>query len=99
MEYASGPLEIGFQARYLADITEQIGDKVQFRFSDGSAPTVVMDAARPGGALCPDADAGLGYGGGDDDVTLQSLGSLRGRAAGSPASPAQRERWWERGCR
>ena len=47
MEYSAGPLEIGFQARYLADITEQIGDKVEFRFSDGSAPTVVMDAARP----------------------------------------------------
>ena len=47
VEYASGPLEIGFQARYLADITEQIGEKVQFKFSDGSAPTVVMDAARP----------------------------------------------------
>ena len=45
--YSAGPLEIGFQARYLADITEQIGDKVEFRFSDGSAPTVVMDAARP----------------------------------------------------
>jgi DNA polymerase-3 subunit beta len=47
VEYNAGPLEIGFQARYLADITEQIGDKVEFRFSDGSAPTVVMDAARP----------------------------------------------------
>ncbi len=47
VEYSAGPLEIGFQARYLADITEQIGDKVEFRFSDGSAPTVVMDAARP----------------------------------------------------
>ncbi len=41
--YASEPLEIGFQARYLSDITDQIRDRVEFRFSDGSAPTVVQD--------------------------------------------------------
>ena len=29
------------------DITDQIGDKVEFRFADGSAPTVVTDAAKP----------------------------------------------------
>ncbi len=45
VQYASGPLEIGFQARYLNDITDQIPDKVEFRFSDGAAPTVVRDAA------------------------------------------------------
>ena len=45
--YESGPLEIGFQARYLNDITDQIGDKVEFHFSDGSAPTVVRDAGDP----------------------------------------------------
>ncbi|MBW4021946.1 MAG: DNA polymerase III subunit beta [Proteobacteria bacterium] len=42
--YASAPLEIGFQARYLNDITDQIGGEVEFLFSDGSAPTVVRDA-------------------------------------------------------
>ena len=42
--YGSGPLEIGFQARYLSDITDQIGGEVEFLFSDGSAPTVVRDA-------------------------------------------------------
>jgi DNA polymerase-3 subunit beta len=42
--YDSSPLEIGFQARYLNDITDQIGDQVEFRFSDGAAPTVVRDA-------------------------------------------------------
>ncbi|WP_160120903.1 DNA polymerase III subunit beta [Rhodovarius lipocyclicus] len=47
VEYSAGPLEIGFQARYLADITEQIGDKVEFQFADGSSPTVVRDAAKP----------------------------------------------------
>jgi DNA polymerase-3 subunit beta len=45
VKYEAGPLEIGFQARYLNDITDQIGGEVEFRFSDGSAPTVVRDAA------------------------------------------------------
>jgi DNA polymerase-3 subunit beta len=45
VQYAAGPLEIGFQARYLNDITDQITDQVEFRFADGSAPTIVRDAA------------------------------------------------------
>lgn len=45
VQYTATPLEIGFQARYLNDITEQIGDNVEFRFSDGAAPTVVQDAS------------------------------------------------------
>jgi len=45
VNYEAGPLEIGFQARYLNDITDQIGDNVEFCFSDGAAPTVVRDAA------------------------------------------------------
>ncbi len=45
MSYNSSPLEIGFQARYLNDITDQIAGEVEFRFSDGAAPTVVRDAA------------------------------------------------------
>jgi DNA polymerase-3 subunit beta len=44
VKYASTPLEIGFQARYLSDITDQIEGEVEFHFSDGSAPTVVRDA-------------------------------------------------------
>jgi DNA polymerase-3 subunit beta len=46
VQYGSGPLEIGFQARYLADITDQIGDDkaLEFCFSDGAAPTIVRDA-------------------------------------------------------
>ena len=44
VKYESGPLEIGFQARYLNDITDQIGGDVEFLFSDGAAPTVVRDA-------------------------------------------------------
>ena len=45
VSYTSGPLEIGFQARYLNDITDQISENVEFHFSDGSAPTVVRDAS------------------------------------------------------
>ena len=44
VKYEAGPLEIGFQARYLNDITDQITDVVEFRFSDGAAPTVVLDS-------------------------------------------------------
>ncbi len=45
VKYSAGPLEIGFQARYLNDITDQISEQVEFLFSDGAAPTVVRDAA------------------------------------------------------
>ena len=37
----------GRNARYLNDVTDQIADMVQFEFADGSAPTVVRDAAKP----------------------------------------------------
>ncbi len=47
VKYDSTPLEIGFQARYLTDITDQIDREIEFRFSDGAAPTVVQDAADP----------------------------------------------------
>jgi DNA polymerase-3 subunit beta len=47
VSYESSPLEIGFQARYLNDITDQIAEQVEFRFADGSAPTIVTDSAKP----------------------------------------------------
>jgi DNA polymerase-3 subunit beta len=47
VSYEAAPIEIGFQARYLNDITDQIGDQVEFRFADGSAPTIVADSAKP----------------------------------------------------
>jgi DNA polymerase-3 subunit beta len=47
VRYDAAPIEIGFQARYLNDITDQIGDRVVFKFADGSAPTLVMDAEKP----------------------------------------------------
>ncbi len=45
VQYDAAPLEIGFQARYLNDITDQVAGDVEFRFSDGAAPTVVRDAS------------------------------------------------------
>ena len=45
--YTSGALEIGFQARYLSDITDLVEDKLEFLFADGTAPTIVRDASRP----------------------------------------------------
>jgi DNA polymerase-3 subunit beta len=47
VKYDAGPLEIGFQARYLSDITDQIASEVEFCFADGAAPTIVRDAADP----------------------------------------------------
>lgn len=42
--YADGPLEIGFNSRYLLDITQQIdGDDAKFQLSDGASPTLVQD--------------------------------------------------------
>ncbi|MAK60071.1 MAG: DNA polymerase III subunit beta [Ponticaulis sp.] len=43
-EYASDPMEIGFNARYLLDVFQQIdGDVIEFDFSDPSAPALVRD--------------------------------------------------------
>jgi DNA polymerase-3 subunit beta len=44
MIYKGEPLEIGFNARYLLDIASQIeGERVAFRLSDPSAPTLIED--------------------------------------------------------
>lgn len=46
--YSDGPLEIGFNSRYLLDITQQIeGDNAQFNLADAASPTVVRDASDP----------------------------------------------------
>ncbi|MFX5877504.1 DNA polymerase III subunit beta, partial [Acinetobacter baumannii] len=43
--YAGGGLEIGFNSKYLLDITGQIeGDTAQFRLADAASPTLVRDA-------------------------------------------------------
>jgi DNA polymerase-3 subunit beta len=42
--YAAGPIEIGFNSRYLLDITAQIvGDQVRFAMADAASPTVVRE--------------------------------------------------------
>ena len=39
------PIEIGFNSRYLLDITEQIGGEyVQFQMADAGSPTIVRDS-------------------------------------------------------
>jgi DNA polymerase-3 subunit beta len=44
--YQGEPLEIGFNARYLLDIASQIeGERLAFKLSDPSAPTVLEDEA------------------------------------------------------
>ncbi len=49
VDYSDGPLEIGFNSRYLLDITQQIeGEGARFMLSDGASPTLVRDAADPG---------------------------------------------------
>lgn len=47
VQYDSTPLEIGFQARYLNDITDQIDNQVEFILADNSAPTIVRDVDDP----------------------------------------------------
>jgi DNA polymerase-3 subunit beta len=46
VRYQSTPLEIGFNSRYLLDITDQIGGEyVQFQMADAGSPTIVRDGA------------------------------------------------------
>ncbi|OUJ17674.1 DNA polymerase III subunit beta [Acetobacter orientalis] len=47
ISFDAEPLEIGFQARYLNDITDQVEKDVEFAFSDSSAPTIVRDVDSP----------------------------------------------------
>jgi DNA polymerase-3 subunit beta len=46
VRYQSTPIEIGFNSRYLLDITEQIGGEAAlFAMSDAASPTIVRDSA------------------------------------------------------
>ncbi len=46
VRYLAAPLEIGFNSRYLLDITAQIGGEgAQFMMSDSASPTIVRDSA------------------------------------------------------
>lgn len=44
VDYGGEPIEIGFNARYLLDVAQQIdGENATFRFGDASSPTVIVD--------------------------------------------------------
>jgi len=46
VHYGATPLEIGFNARYLLDVTQQIqGEDAQFALADAASPTLVRDEA------------------------------------------------------
>lgn len=46
VDYDAEPLEIGFNARYLVDIANQIaGETALFKFSDAASPTIILDEA------------------------------------------------------
>ena len=48
VDYAQEPIEIGFNARYLLDIAQQIeGAMAQFVMADSAAPTIVRDMDDP----------------------------------------------------
>jgi DNA polymerase-3 subunit beta len=52
--YSASPLEIGFNARYLLDITGQIeGKEVRFQLSDAGSPTLIEDATPARCVLMP----------------------------------------------
>jgi len=49
VDYDAGEIEIGFNSRYLLDVTGQIdGDTVAFKLNDPGSPTLVQDPASPG---------------------------------------------------
>ncbi len=58
--YTATPLEIGFNARYLLDITSQIeGKEVRFLLSDAGSPDHHRGHGGQAHALRPHADAGV----------------------------------------
>jgi DNA polymerase III subunit beta len=49
VRYDAAAIEIGFNSRYLLDITQQIdGDGARFLMSDSASPTIVRDISDPG---------------------------------------------------
>ena len=49
VDYAAGPLEIGFNSRYLLDVAGLMeSDGAQFMFSDGASSALVRDLSDPG---------------------------------------------------
>jgi DNA polymerase-3 subunit beta len=49
VDYDKGPMEIGFNARYLMDIADQIESaQAEFHLADAASPTIVRDREDPG---------------------------------------------------
>ncbi len=49
IDYSGDAFEIGFNARYLLDVTDQIqGETAEFRFADPASPTLVLDPSDAG---------------------------------------------------
>lgn len=49
VDYDADSFEIGFNARYILDVTSQIkGSEAEFRFADPASPTLVLDPADSG---------------------------------------------------
>ena len=47
VDYDGEPFEISFNARYLLDVTEQMGATAEFRFADPGSPTLMLDPTDP----------------------------------------------------
>ena len=48
VDYSQSPLDIGFNAKYLLDIADQVdGEMAVLRFADAASPTLVQDAEDP----------------------------------------------------
>jgi DNA polymerase-3 subunit beta len=46
VSFEGDPLEIGFNARYLLDITSQLtGDDAVFKLADAGSPTIILDSS------------------------------------------------------
>jgi DNA polymerase-3 subunit beta len=46
VSFEGDPLEIGFNARYLLDITGQLtGDDAVFKLADPGSPTIILDSS------------------------------------------------------
>jgi DNA polymerase-3 subunit beta len=47
-DYDADPMEIGFNARYLLDVTGQLsGSQVRFLLADAGSPTLIQDDTDP----------------------------------------------------
>ena len=91
VEYKDSALEIGFNSRYLLDITEQIaGSEARFLMADAGSPTLVRDGADESAlyVLMP-----MRYDGAADQRIAYSPDGRNRRSAGRPGrAPASADR-------